>query len=448
MKTLRVVQLSILLVVGLMVAPGPASATWPGTNGKIYFACRMTGGTGYGGQDICVINADGSGFANLTNSPSSTEHLPQVSRDGKLVTYTSNAAGAYHAWAMNADGSNQHQVSTIEADGPAFTPDGLISFRAKTGASSYEFQTAPAAGGPGTLLWNNGVSGNSSPPRFNAYGTFLYGKTVLIPTTTDYTQQIYTVSGGTETPVTLPQIGLNSNQQPAWSPDGSKIVFWRTTGVIDDVWVVASSGGDPVKLTSNPIPVKPGLPAYSPDGSKLVWDEYNTTDSENDFFHKYLVIANQDGSNPTPITRPAEIDYAAAPAWAPVSGSGNPATPISAFTATAPKKVKKGKSFKLALRCIGDTRCAATYSANFSVPVKGKKKKKAKSFKLKAKTLTLAAKTSESVTLKAPGKAKNPIAKALKSRKKPTIKLTITAKDPETGMPIGKKITLTVKIVT
>lgn len=427
-----------------MVAPGPASATWPGTNGKIYFSCRITGGTGFTGQDICAINPDGSGFVNLTNSPASTENTPQVSRDGNLVTYTSNAAGVYHAWAMNADGSNQHQVSTVEADGPSFTPDGRIAFRAKLDAS-YEFQTTPVSGGTGTTLWTDGVSGNVFPPRFTTSGAFLYGKGVNIPTTLTYTQQIFTVSGGTETPVTFPEIGLNSNQQPAWSPDGSKIVFWRSTGSYDDVWVVPSSGGTPVKLTSSSITVSPGMPSYSPDGSKLIWDQHDSADPQNDFFHKFLVIAGQDGSSPTPVPRPAEINYAATPAWAPVAGSGTPA-PISAFTATAPKKVKKGKAFKLVLRCIGDTRCAATYSATVSVPVKGKKK--AKSFKLKAKSAVLAAKTNKSVTLKAPGKAKKPIAKALKSRKKPTIKLTITAKDPETGMPIGKKITLTVKIVS
>lgn len=424
-----------------MVAPGPASATWPGPNGKIYFACRTTGGTGFAGQDICAINPDGSGFVNLTNSPTSTENTPQVSRDGNQVTYTSNATGVYHAWAMNADGSNQHQVSTVEADGPSFTPDGRVAFRAKLDAS-YEFQTAPASGGPGTTLWSDGVSGNVFPPRFTTSGAFLYTKSVNIPTTMTYTQQIFTVSGGTETPITFPEIGVNSNQQPAWSPDGSKIVFWRTTGTYDDVWVVSSSGGAPAKLTSSSITVSPGMPSYSPDGSKLIWDQYDSADPQNDFFHKFLVIAGQDGSSPTSVPRPPEINYAATPAWAPVAGSGSQPTLIASFTATAPKKVKKGKSFKLALRCIGDTRCAATYSAVVSVP--GKKKK---SFKIKAKTVTLAAKTNKSVTLKAPRGANNPIAKALKSRKKPTIKLTVSAKDPETGLPI-RKLTLTVKIVS
>lgn len=437
-------KILMLALAGLMLLPVAASATWPGGNGKIFFSCRVAG-TGSTGQDICVVNADGSGFVNLTNSPVSSENIPDVSRDGSQITYTSNATGTLLAWAMNADGSNQHQVTTIEADGPAWTPDGRISYRAKTSPSTWEFQTIASTGGASTLLLSAGVTGNVFAPRWATDGTYLYTKDAAIPGTdpAQFAKQIYTVGTGGETEVTHAASGLTSNQQPSWSPDGSKIVFWRTTGVNDDIWVIPSTGGVDVKLTTSAQTVKEAWPQYSPDGTKLVWDQYDTTVPANDFFHKKLVIASADGSAPVAIPTPSTIDYAATPVWATGTSSPPPA-PIAAFDATAPKKVKKGKTLSVTLRCTGDTQCVVTYSAVVSVPGKGKKPK---TFKIKAKTVTLDAKATKIVKLTVPSSAKKPIEKALKNGKKPTTKTTAAAKQPNGG-PTIRTVTLSTRITS
>lgn len=432
----------MLAMAGLMLLPVAASATWPGANGRIFFSCRATG-TGFAGQDICVINADGSGFANLTNSPTTTENTPEVSRDGAQVTYTSNAGGAYYGWVMNADGSNQNKVTPEEADGPAFTPGGQISYRAKL-TSTYEFRTVPAGGGSSVTLQSTGVTGNVYSPKWTVGGAYLYGKLAQIPATTSYTQQVYTVApGGAETEVTHPASGMNANQQPSWSPDGSKILYWRTTGSIDDIWVIPGGGGvESLIATPSGVPIDKGMPSYSPDSSKLVWDQAITTDTANDFFHKNLVIANADGSGAATVPRPSAIDYAATPVWAPAGGAPPPPAPVSSFDATGPKKVKKGKSIKVTLKCTGDTQCVAAYGATLKVPVKGKK---AKNFEIKTKSATMLAKSTKSITLTLPSSAKKPISKALKAGKKLTVKITITAKQPNNG-PLIRKVPLKVQI--
>lgn len=431
-----------LAMAGLMLLPVAAYATWPGANGKIYFSCRATG-TGFAGQDICVINPDGSGFANLTNSPATTENTPEVSRDGSQVTYTSNAGGAYFGWVMNADGSNQQKVTPEEADGPAFTPGGQISYRAKL-TSTYEFRTVSAGGGSSVTLQSAGVTGNVYAPKWTLGGAYLYGKLALIPTTTTYTQQVYTVvPGGAETEVTHATMGQNSNQQPSWSPDGSKILYWRTTGSTDDIWVIPSGGGaESLVATPSGVTIDKGFPSYSPDGSKLVWDQATTTDAANDFFHKNLVIANADGSGATTVPRPSVIDYAATPVWAPAAGASPPPLPTASFDATGPKKVKKGKKIKVTLKCTGDTQCLVSYGATVTVPRKGKK---AKTFKIKTKSATMLAKSTKSITLTLPSSAKDPIAKALKAGKKPSVKITATAKQPNGGPQI-RKVSLKVQV--
>src|SRR5580658_5705799 len=41
-----------------------------------------------GNSEIFVVNADGSGAVNLTNTPGEQEHYPQISPDGKKICYT------------------------------------------------------------------------------------------------------------------------------------------------------------------------------------------------------------------------------------------------------------------------------------------------------------------------------------------------------------------------
>lgn len=73
--------------------------------------------------EVHVLNADGSGEARLTETPSTvrTQALlagqavrqwnnaaPAWSPDGKQIAFVTDRSGAYEIWVMNADGSNQH----------------------------------------------------------------------------------------------------------------------------------------------------------------------------------------------------------------------------------------------------------------------------------------------------------------------------------------------------
>ena len=60
--------------------------------------------------DIFVMNADGSGQTNLTNSPAS-EAGPAWSPDGKKITFNSKRDGNYDIYVMNTDGSGQTRLT-------------------------------------------------------------------------------------------------------------------------------------------------------------------------------------------------------------------------------------------------------------------------------------------------------------------------------------------------
>jgi Tol biopolymer transport system component len=68
--------------------------------------------------------------------------------------------------------------------------------------------------------------------------------------------------------------GLAVPAQPALSPDGGRIAYVvRTLDTgrdrnVDQLWLVATDGGGPRRLTSGPADT---APAWSPDGSRLAF---------------------------------------------------------------------------------------------------------------------------------------------------------------------------------
>ena len=57
------------------------------------------------------------------------------------------------------------------------------------------------------------------------------------------------------------------DREPAWSPDGTKIAFFRAASGI----YVMDADGTGVTLVT-PTPGRIGLPAWSPDGTKIAFD--------------------------------------------------------------------------------------------------------------------------------------------------------------------------------
>lgn len=103
---------------------------WSPDGTKIaYIDNSETADGGFVPYDIAVINADGSGYVNLTNRPAFDLH-PAWSPDGTKIAFSSNQSGTYNIWIMDADGSNPTQLTfeTIGCYRPSFTPSGRIVF--------------------------------------------------------------------------------------------------------------------------------------------------------------------------------------------------------------------------------------------------------------------------------------------------------------------------------
>src|SRR5882724_6848758 len=96
---------ALLLLTGLFVfSTAPANAKHF-FNGKIAFASNRDGDS-----EIFTMNADGTNQLQLTNNVSA-DNTPAWSPDGKKIAFLSNRDGNGEIYVMNADGSNQTRLT-------------------------------------------------------------------------------------------------------------------------------------------------------------------------------------------------------------------------------------------------------------------------------------------------------------------------------------------------
>ena len=260
-----------------VAAAAPTNATFPGANGRIAYDDYMTG-------QVYTINPDGSKRRQLTDTPRRLAAADASwSADGKLLVYdvfsTNDPAGPSSLWFMNADGSHKRLLIRehrgFRALAPSFTPNGrkVVFTRCHPepddacaiwivrSNGKHKHALTPFVHGTRDIHndFNAQVSPNGRLIAFSRFGGGGIAGQILL----------MRLDGSHVHPITPPKYEAF---QPDWSPNGKRIAFSSLvarTG--SSVYTMRSTGGDIHRLTKDHFPKNDAQPAYSPNGEKVVF---------------------------------------------------------------------------------------------------------------------------------------------------------------------------------
>ena len=284
-RGLRILAAAAAMMVASLWAvvanPGPAEASFPGTNGKIVFTSDV-GGVG-NNLEIYIMSPNGTHKTKLTKNPA-VDQDPVLSPNGKKIVFSSNRSGYYEIFTMNVDGTNQKRLpkyDPVAGVSPTFSPDG------KKVAFVYDNEIFVInADGSNLTRLTFGAHVDKSP-AFSPDGT-----KIAFVSNRDGNYEIYTMKVSAENNTTNVPSRLTNDaaedSYPSFSPDGTKIAFQSNRSGNYEIYTMPSNGlGVPTNLT------KYGStdwhPAFSPDGKQITFvsSRYSTFD---------VFVMNSDGS--------------------------------------------------------------------------------------------------------------------------------------------------------
>ena len=180
------------------------------------------------------------------------------------IAFVSNRSGNKEIWAMDYDGENQHELTRIHtiALTPRWSPD----------ATRIAFTCFPQP-----------------------------GNTIAL------TAQICIYSTDSDRLITWPKF-QGTNSSPAWSPDGSQIMFMSSMNGNPELYTIEATGAHPKRLTySNGANTSPSWNPKTGQQVAFVSDRGGIPQ---------LYTMNADGTNQTKVELP-DMGYVIDPAWSP-----------------------------------------------------------------------------------------------------------------------------------
>lgn len=285
----------------------------------------------YGGgafsSTIALINEDGSGQTQLTNA-GFTDSYPSWSPDGSQIVFQSNRyAGRHNILRMNSNGTGLVSLTDFALPytsvDPSWSPDGtkILFASDRGGTRRVEIWVMNADGTNPVRLTTNVQLGSDSngpvyssdlEPAWSPDGSkivFRSNRTALP------NPEIYIMNADGSNPVRL-TTNTAEDKEPAWSPDGTRIAFFSRGGGRDGIYIMDANGGNDHLLTNG------AQPAWSPDSTKLVFTDFNP--QANYAFTLYTI--NADGSERAKLTNNGNIDSMAG-AWQTTGGPVPPPPP-------------------------------------------------------------------------------------------------------------------------
>jgi len=266
--------------------PQPSFDDTPPPTGKIAFACYIKQI-----DQICLLNADGSGRIQLTNLKATTFY-PSVSPDGQTIFFSSRDTGNFEIYSIGMDGNNLQKITNGIGSlyAPELSPNGEWIIFTNNGNGLWLMK--PDGSNAHALTNKDDIDPSWSPD----------GSMISFASSRAGARQLFVMNadGSNIRQVTdLKDMGGRNT----WSPDGTKLAFYRGPQGDRNIYVINVDGTGLVKLTDGGDNLGP---SWSPDGNWIVFTSFRDGNNE-------LYIIHPDGTGLTRLTNSTISDWQ--PRW-------------------------------------------------------------------------------------------------------------------------------------
>ena len=190
----------------------------------VFFSARA------GNSDIWLADVASGELTQLTTSPWLDIH-PSFSRDGQRIAFQSDRQGRMEVWVMNADGTEQHAVTSIGMAPSHFVPwtaDGnSLFFRAAGAGPPAPMRVRLADGTVEATTVQGGAHMSFNPDHTRIADVVGHQRIWISPISGEKPYEAFSFDD--------PEVRID---YPVWSPDGHWILFDRWAPQGGDIWLV------------------------------------------------------------------------------------------------------------------------------------------------------------------------------------------------------------------
>lgn len=305
----RLVAVVVLAVTAVGSTSAPSEAAYPGDEGALVFVSPAFDGS----RPIVKLEPGSTTPTTVYDCLNRFCATPSISADGQTVVFMkldfdvdqfgNHVNIRQELYRIGSDGTGLANISNTpspeDESRPAVSPDGLsVAYDLSNGGHG-DIYLSSTVGGARTRLTTDG---QSYAPTFSPDGT-----RIAYQSASPEGQDIFVmnVDGSGAHQVTHVGTGVS----PDFSPDGTKLTFIKAGPAADNrLWIVGVDGSDAHQLGGS----NPQSPSFSPDGSRIVF-----TDLDDGPAGTALYTIGADGTGYARFFQPTfQYDYE--PVWAPV----------------------------------------------------------------------------------------------------------------------------------